>query len=372
MTILASILAGLAPSMAQAAANQVPTSFVDLYQNRHGIAAGAWAKIHAAVTSKNQPLPTIQTFVGPNTKPTEKTTTSDLQGLFNYFPNNGFIKNVDVIFFNKKDIPWATDKATTLMGPVEVQKEMTFKGMSPSANIQQASPSPLIFCWDGDPNGCESADSWVGADGTAYLGIGVPSRPQTNDNPGYKVQAVALYYAMWLSSYIQNNSIVPLTPNEANKNLTNANFPPYWMYNADEYWTYAIGSAGGSANSLENNIKNNSKPALDMIKHNDGGIAQTFGKTFNLAWINNFLDIKNMTTTWRQMDMMGNIGFTFGPRVMQIMIAIKGPAVMFDLTNLMSQGSTFDQAFQKEFGVNWMSAEPTIAKTILDEYQSNY
>lgn len=455
--IMAAAATGLAPAEARAASSQTPTSFADLYQNRHGIAAGSWTKIHAAVSSAAQPLPNIQTFVGPNTKPTDKTTKSDLQGLFNYFPNDGFIKNVDVIFFNKKDVKWATDKATTLMGPSEVTKEIAFKG-GPQNGGQQAEPrnttigqpcsnegdrtivdrvtyqcgkdnsasdvweapcdptqtaiyrisgvpgkctvtptgpaiwvfpasliaslaapapapaqpSPLIFCWDGDPNGCESSDAWVGADGTAYLGIGVPNHAQTNDNPGYKGEAVSLYYAMWLSSYVKNNSIAPLTPDDASKNLTNSNFPPYWMYNADEYLTYAIAAAGGSANALENSIKNNADGAVDMVKHNDGGIAKTFGKTFNLAWINNFLDIKNMSTTWRGMDMMGNIGFSFGPRVMQTLIAVKGPAVMFDLTNLMSQGSTFDQAFQKEFGVSWMTAEPTIAKTIWDEYQGKY
>ena len=467
--LTATLLAGFLPaSFAHAAAsrNALPISFANLYQNRHGIAAGAWAKIHAAVSTGHQSLPTIETFVGPNTKPSDKTTKSDLQGLFNYAPNNGFIKKVEVIYFSKQDVKWATDKATALMGPVEVAKELAFKGgvglvpqqsgnpgdsvpintntfyhpcpnagdtttvsgwvfqcnhddstdnvweaecdlaskvvatlngvvgkctavnqgnsgiwvfpaelfppastPTPSGSLQ---PSPLIFCWTGDPNACESSDSWVGSDGTAYLGIGVPKTTLRNDSPGFKGEAVALYYAMWLSDYVSNNSIVGLTSDEANKNLTNSNFPPYWMYNADEYLTYAIAAFGGTATSFGNNVKSQASAAQDMVKNNDGGIAKTFGKIFNLAWINSFLDIKNMTSNWRQQDLMGNIGFSFGPRVMEILIAIKGPSVMFDLTRFMSQGRTFDQAFQQEFGVSWVSAEPAIAKTIWDEYQNNY
>ena len=463
-TVLALGLSMVGPAATIAATSSVPTSFADLFQNRHGIAAGAWAKIHAAVSTGHQSLPTIETFVGPNTKPSDKTTKSDLQGLFNYAPNNGFIKKVEVIYFSKKDVKWATDKATALMGPTEVAKELAFKGgvgsvpqqsgnpgdsalintinhpcpnagdtttvsgwslqcnhdnstdnvweagcdlaskvvatlngvvgkctavnqvnsgiwvfpaelfalastPTPSGSLQ---PSPLISCWTGNPNACESSDSWVGSDGTAYLGIGVPKTTLRNDSPGFKGEAVALYYAMWLSDYVSNNSIVGLTSDEANKNLTNSNFPPYWMYNADEYLTYAIAAFGGTATSFGNNVKSAASAAQDMVKNNDGGIAKTFGKIFNLAWINSFLDIKNMTSNWRQQDLMGNIGFSFGPRVMEILIAIKGPSVMFDLTRFMSQGRTFDQAFQQEFGVSWVSAEPAIAKTIWDEYQNNY
>jgi hypothetical protein len=464
-TVLSLGLSIVTPAATNAATPSVPTSFADLFQNRHGVAAGAWAKIHAAVSTGHQTVPPIETFVGPNTKPSDKTTKSDLQGLFNYAPNNGFIKKVEVIYFNKKDVKWATDKATALMGPAEVAKELAFKGGGGSGQPQQSGnpgdsalintinhpcpnagdtttvsgwhlycnhdnstdnvweaqcdlaskdavrinsvlgkctavnqvnwgiwvfpaelfapastpattvslqPSPLIGCWTGDPNGCEGSDSWVGSDGTAYLGIGVPKATLHNDNPGYKGEAVALYYAVWLSDYVSNNSIVGLTQDEANKNLTNSNFPPYWMYNADEYLTYAIAAFGGTATSFGNNIKSQASAALDMVKNNDGGIAKTFGKTFNLAWINNFLDIKNMTSNWRQQDLMGNIGFSFGPRVMEILVAIKGPSVMFDLTRFMSQGKTFDQAFAQEFGVSWTSAEPAIANTIWDEYQGNY
>jgi hypothetical protein len=453
------------PVATSTASGELPTNFANLYQNRHGVAVGAWTKIHAAATAVNQELPTFEIFIGPNTKPSDKTSKNDLQNLFNYAPNNGFIKKVEVIYFNKKDIKWATDKATALMGPAEINKENAFKGRGGSDQPQQSGnpgdvallatmnhpcpnagdttrvagsglycnhdnstenvweakcdlasndawkinnisgkctavnqvdwgiwvfpaeafaqastrapsisnqPSPLIFCWTGDPNGCESSDSWVASDGTAYLGIGVPNASLRNDSPGFKGEAVALYYAMWLSDYVSNNSIVGLTQDEANKNLTNSNFPPYWMYNADEYLTYAIAAFGGTATSFGKNVKSQASAALDMVKQNNGGIAKTFGKTFNLTWINSFLDIKNMKSNWRQQDLMGNIGFSFGPRVMEILIAIKGPSVMFDLTRFMSQGKTFDQAFQQEFGVSWVSAEPAIAKTIWDEYQNNY
>ena len=69
---------------------------------------------------------------------------------------------------------------------------------------------------------------------------------------------------------------------------------------------------------------------------------------------------------------MNDLGFTLGIRIIQILIALKGPSVVFDIPNLMSQGQTFDQAFQSIYGVTWTAAEPAMAKTIWDEYQNHY
>ena len=465
--LTAALLAGSLPaSFAHAAAssNAVPTSFANLYQNRHGIANAVVEKLHSATSGSGQQLPTIQTFVGPNTKLSDKTTKADLQNLYKYMQSNGFIKNVVTIYYNIKDVNWANNQYTSLLGPQEVAKIRAFKGMTSqpdqqsdstnsapqpvtsaglpcstpgqtqnisgsnyfcgtdnsATNVWEAScgpvgstswhinnvagtctdvgngrsiwefpagvlpvttspnqsnssqQPPLISCWSGDPNGCESADAWVALDGTAYLTIGVPKAGDTNDNPNYKSQLVMMYYALWLSYYVENNSLQSQTADEASKNIGQANFPPYWLYNADEFMPFALATYGNSVAALEKFLTNQSSGAADMVKNNNNKIANYFGKTFNLNWINNFLNIKYESTLWRQMDPMSNIGFSLGSRVVETFIAVKGPQVLSDIPNFMSQGLTFDQAFQKEFGTSWQSAEPEIAKTVWDEYQHGY
>ena len=114
--LTAALLAGSLPaSFAHAAAssNAVPTSFANLYQNRHGIANAVVEKLHSATSGSGQQLPTIQTFVGPNTKLSDKTTKADLQNLYKYMQSNGFIKNVFTIYYNIKDVNWANNQYTS-------------------------------------------------------------------------------------------------------------------------------------------------------------------------------------------------------------------------------------------------------------------
>jgi len=461
------------PILRSGLAAKFPTSFENLYQNRHAVASATWTQITSAIHSSQKELPPVHAFQGPNTTKIDKSTMKDLKTVFGLFPDTSFIKNIDLIYFNKKDVDWATQKATSLMGPEEVQKEIAYKGpnqqamqaasnqpddksipvmgkscskpnqwskygeiqyfcradnsssnvwearcgdpgqtgnfsgmnytcvgtgiyfpndsfmfsfweltselqSSPAQNskTQQGSSSqasPLIFCPMDDPMGCASSDSWVGSDGTLYLGIGIANKPYPSTDVSYKLTAVELYHALWLSNYVKNKSVLPQTPEEASKNLNQPNLPPYWFISGGETYGYLMTQTAGSSQSLEKAIGSPLLDAMDyFLKTNRANIAKEFGKPFNLAWLNNFLDIKNSNTTWAEINTMNDLGYTLGIRIIQILIALKGPSVIFDIPNLMSQGQSFDQAFQSIFGLSWTAAKPEIARTIWDEYQNHY
>jgi hypothetical protein len=41
-----------------------------------------------------------------------------------------------------------------------------------------------------------------------------------------------------------------------------------------------------------------------------------------------------------------------------------------ELIDLVAQGDTYDQAFEKTYGIKWVDAVPIISRTILKEYKS--
>jgi hypothetical protein len=41
-----------------------------------------------------------------------------------------------------------------------------------------------------------------------------------------------------------------------------------------------------------------------------------------------------------------------------------------ELIDLIAQGDTYDQAFEKKYGIKWVDAVPIISRTILKEYKS--
>jgi len=40
-----------------------------------------------------------------------------------------------------------------------------------------------------------------------------------------------------------------------------------------------------------------------------------------------------------------------------------------ELINLIAQGNTYDQAFEKTYGIKWVEAVPIISRTIMKEYK---
>ena len=41
-----------------------------------------------------------------------------------------------------------------------------------------------------------------------------------------------------------------------------------------------------------------------------------------------------------------------------------------ELIDLIGQGDTYEQAFEKTYGIKWVDAVPIISRTILKEYKS--
>ena len=63
---------------------------------------------------------------------------------------------------------------------------------------------------------------------------------------------------------------------------------------------------------------------------------------------------------------------SMGNEIDEIFIALKGPQVLIDLATLMSQGNSFTDSFQIEFGTSWQLAEPVLAQVMYDKYLHNY
>ena len=94
---------------------------------------------------------------------------------------------------------------------------------------------------------------------------------------------------------------------------------------------------------------------------------------FNEDWINEYLDIKNVNTKWKD---SGYASFRphvlMGSYLSEIFVSIKGPSVLLDIHERMSKKASFTDAFQGIFGVSWEQAKPEITKVIYDRYLYNY
>jgi hypothetical protein len=234
---------------------------------------------------------------------------------------------------------------------------MTVKGWDEAF---AAHGGPLVKC--NDPANCTDGDAFATADGVAYLAVGLPDKPNSNTANASNKSGVEMteYYHVLQEIYYQKNHSI-------GKNvggLQPANKPPFWMALGGE----AI--AGMLYDAKSPNGSNYKNQIAGTLHYGSSSITN-----FNETTLRDYLKIGNASSAWR--DISWNHPTTqqanvIGLEVMNILVAIKGPSVLLDFYENMSQGKDFATTFYLLFGNTWTQAEPFISKIIWDQYQGNY
>lgn len=330
------------PSTSQETLPLIPTNFSDLYEHRSGIAYGAWSKVSRVLNSTAQELPKIDVYQGPNTSVYVKDPRIPLQFVTRLFPSLEIPKKIVILYWTNQDMPWATAKATELMGATEMQK------------VIQETGGPFVDCYT--PVNCNVGHAHIAADGTAYLGLGNPDHAEGDPNfPKGQKEEIEFYHSLQLFQYFIHGTSV-----SSKGTITSANFPPAWINVAGENFTF-------DAYRFENDFKSfaKSQDFSDWMNHQ--------GHPITPEWLDGFLDIKNLNNAWSD-DGFATIGDNncIGSSIIEIFVALKGPSVLLDFHSQMSQGKSFLDVFKGEFGVEWADAAPIISKVIFDKYQNKY
>jgi len=320
----------------------VPTSFSDLFAHRDGIAYGAWSKFSTVLKNSSRALPSVEVFQGPNTKVYIKDQKIPMQFVTRLFPTFDLPKKVVFIYWDNQDMNWATTKATQIMGADEMQKVLRETG------------GPFVDCYT--PTNCNVGHAHIAADGTAYIGLGNPDHAEGDPNfqKGQK-EEIEFYHSLQLFQYYKHETSVT-----SKGTITSPNFPPAWINIAGENLTF-------DAFRFESDYQN------FRMSQNFSEWMNQLGHPITARWLDDFLDIKNLNNSWSD---DGNISVAdnncIGASIMEIFVALKGPSVMLDFHDQMSQGKSFLEAFKTEFGVSWDEASPIISKIIYDKYKNNY
>ena len=60
--------------------------------------------------------------------------------------------------------------------------------------------------------------------------------------------------------------------------------------------------------------------------------------------------------------------YEMSARTIEILVALKGPESLVELIENMATERTFEQAFEKVYGINYETAKPIIARIIADQF----
>jgi len=322
-----------------------PTNFSDLYENRKGIASAVWTKLNSKLNSTVQ-LPPVEIYRGPTTPIYVQDPSEYFKYVAQLFSGVSLPKKIIVFYWNHKDIDTIAAKALSVMG---AENDLLYRAET---------TGPVVDCYT--PTSCDVGHGFIGIDGNAYLGLGVPDTLEEVTGAGAGiggVEVVEFYHSLELMPYRAN----ALSIIGQKHNYLSANLPPFWMNQGSEglmYFSLAY------KNDLTGFIERAGRKSFEV----DQNIPN-----FSLEWINNYLDISNLGNSWSDASYTNASAHRImGYYLIQILVALKGPSVMLDFYDQMAQGKSFETIFQNLFGVTWNEAKPEIAKTIYDRYLNHY
>ncbi len=324
-----------------------PTSFEDLWEKRDGIIYGTWSKVISELNKNKPSLPPFEIYRGANT-PTyisEENLKKALSDVSQLYANYQMPKKVILFYYSRADLESMTKVAQDVMGP-EFQKAYDAHG------------GPLVKC--NVPGDCDDGDAYVGADGTAYMAVGLSIKPSPQMKGRYDVanaETTEFYHSIQGYFYYLNKSSV-----KSVNGLASPNKPPHWLSSSSENITSEVLAA---RNDFER---------YRLSQQGYKGWAKSIGLDVTPEWVDSYVDIKNLNNMWsnNRFNGPGRNSMLMGGMINNILISIAGPSVMLDFHKEMSAGITFEEAFARKFGVSWVSVSPLISKVVYDFFQKTY
>jgi hypothetical protein len=90
-----------------------------------------------------------------------------------------------------------------------------------------------------------------------------------------------------------------------------------------------------------------------------------YRKEFNEQKLIQFLDAPSLGKNWSSWDSYSTQRvYDIGMMVAEIMVSLKGPESLLEQNKYMASGMTYQQAFEKVFGVSWADGVRVIAKVL--------
>jgi len=311
----------------------LPTSFQDLETHLSGIIYGAWLKGSNQIASSSSSLGKVQIFSSPSSDPGNPDPILPMKITSQLYSNYSQPKNVYVIEMNDGDAPWAQQIFNTYADVVYGNVKNAITEICSSKGACRSGSAYRNSVWDG------------------ILVIGkFPGKSNAEDTKrlqlGMTYSHEYYHTVQWFNG--RNNSY-------------NA---PTWLLEGSANWVEKMVTFHTSYN--------------DFAEWRAMDLRQQYQKptNFNAAWVEEFLNsfiTKKPANPNMEFDYFNGpydryYQYLFGGMVTEILISVKSADSVMNIYKYLGEGKTFDQAFQKEFGITWAEALPYISRAIAAQF----
>jgi hypothetical protein len=324
--------------------NILPTSWQDIYERRIGIAYSAWSQVSKNISSSASKVGSVEVFVGPNTIVTYPYYRQNMEYVSRAFPTARNVTKLKLFIFNFRDSKWA-DETFKRVYAFETQ---AFKDRHANA-VAAICPETREVCF---------AQAFIDSNSEGVIMYGMTdkgSKEQLNqtfseyarDSLGYVIG----------HEYMHTIQRVILGNRWYQRDYT----PPSWFNE-------------GSAVFIENAAPNlNSFDAYMRFRAVDSKLLYAdcpyaFCLKLDEKLVVDYLSMSHYSKNWDNFPYA--MKYEMSARIMEILVAVKGPDSLINLIETMATEKKFEQAFEIVYGINYETAKPIIARIIVDQFNN--
>jgi hypothetical protein len=300
-----------------------PTSLSDLEANYAGVPYWAWKKSADVLTSSKPKNNKLTILIGPNSRPGNEIPQIAISQVSRLFPNYKESNEFVLIYFNYKDASWAEAQFNKYVG--------TDAGYDTSGSVQKICPSEVA---------CAS-------------GLAVKNQVTGISVSLITAGTASLSDKRFLTGIIEAHEYFHTIQNAQFENVSNnTSMIPRWLHE-------------GSASFVEDAAINYDSFDKYKIQKTSNIQGLLYRKEFTQQKLITFLDAPSLGKDWSSWDSYDpSRVYDIGMLVTEIMVSVKGPESIMEQYKLVASGMSYQQAFEKVFGVTWSEGVKIIAKVL--------
>jgi len=319
----------------------VASTWQNAYDNRDGIPYQAWSAISKNVASSPSKLGSVEILIGPNTTPNFADFKLRMELVSRALPKAKNVSKLRLFAFNYKDSGWADE---------------TFKRLYANESAlfwKKHSDAVAVICFKARETCYQQAfvDSNLG--GVIFIGMtDQGSREQMS-------QTFSEYSRATLGVVIGHEYL---------HTIQRVVLGDLWY---QESYASASWFNDGMSIFMENAAANHSSfdsymrfRAVDSkLLHPE--CPYVFCVKVNKQQIQDFLSISNFSPKWLTTDPA--IKNELSARLIEVLVALKGPDSLTAVYEYIATGKSFDQAFEHIYGISYDLAKPILASIVVDQ-----
>ena len=320
---------------------QIATTWQNAYVNRDGIPYQAWSVISKNIATSPSKLGSIEILVGPNTIPNFADIKLRMELVSKALPKAKNVSKARVFAFNYKDSAWADETFKRLYA----NESTAFKNRHKDAVTE--------ICFKEREACFQQAFVDSNLEGVMFIGMTEQgSREQLNQtfseySRAYKGVVIGHEYLHTIQRVILGERWFQQSYN-----------PPSWFNEG-----MAVFMENAAANHASFDAFMQFRAVESAIMYPD--CPYSFCVKIEKDQVQSFLSIYNYSSNWSTYPYA--MRYQMSARIIEILVALKGPDSLTEVYEYMATGKTFEQSFEHIYGISYESAKPIITSIMVDQ-----